>query len=276
MSAALRIVKMSGAGNDFVVIGRREAELLSDRLVPWVRRVCRRGLSVGADGVLVVEPSSPGRVRVAFLNPDGVPAFCGNGSRCAARFALIEGLSGESAILETAAGDVPARIVGDRVRLTLPPPRGGEEIAVEAAGSLFRGRFVLAGVPHFVVPVGDVSLAPVAVWGPALRSHPRFGSDGTNVDFAERLAGVVSIRTWERGVEGETLACGSGAVAAAHAARLLGWTGPAVRVAPRSGIPLDVELLGPAEAPETAILEGDARIIFEAILEREATEGFEA
>jgi diaminopimelate epimerase len=271
----VKIRKMSGAGNDFVVIGAREADALGDGLVSWTRRVCRRGLSVGADGVLVVRPSTAGKIGVAFFNPDGAPAFCGNGSRCAARFAFLEGLASESMILETAAGDVPARLVGDRVRLVLPPPRAGEMIEVEAGGTIFTGREIRSGVPHFTVVVESVARAPLEDWGPALRRHPHFGVEGTNVDLLERLADGIAVRTWERGVEGETLACGSGAVAASHAARLLGWTDRAVRVVPRSGIPLLVELPGPFDAPEKAILEGDARLVFEGSLTREATAGFD-
>jgi diaminopimelate epimerase len=179
-------------------------------------------------------------------------------------------------ILETAAGDVPARLIGDRVRLVLPPPRAGEPIEVDAGGTIFAGREIHSGVPHFTVAVGDVARAPLEAWGPALRRHPRFGADGANVDLLERRPDGIAIRTWERGVEGETLACGSGAVAAAHAARLLGWTGRAVRVLPRSGIPLLVEFPGPTEAPEAAILEGDARVVFEGSLTREATAWFDA
>ncbi|MBZ5637452.1 MAG: diaminopimelate epimerase [Acidobacteriia bacterium] len=275
MIAGMRIVKMSGAGNDFVVIGAREAEALGDGLASWARRVCRRGLSVGADGVLVVTPSSAGRIRVVFVNPDGVPAFCGNGCRCAARFAVLESLVHETLVLETSVGDVPARILGDRVRLVLPPPRAGRTLELDVSGTIVGGREVLSGVPHFVVPVVDVACAPLEAWGPALRLHPQFGTEGTNVDVMGRRHDGIAVRTWERGVEGETLACGSGAVAAAHAARLLGWTGDSVRVSPRSGIPLLVELPGPKDAPEAAILEGDARVVFEGTLAHEATLGFE-
>jgi diaminopimelate epimerase len=276
VTGPIRIVKMSGAGNDFVVLGPREAESLGDRLESWVRRVCRRGLSVGADGVLVVGPSSPGRIRVSFFNPDGAPAFCGNGSRCAARFAALEGYAAGSMILETVAGDVPARLTENGVRLTLPAPSGGEPLAVEAAGTVLDGWRIVAGVPHFVLAVADVARAPLEIWGPALRRHPAFGEEGTNVDLAERRPDGIGIRTWERGVEGETLACGSGAVAAACLARRLGWAGGTVRVVPASGIPLFVDLPGPADAPEAAVLEGDARWIFDGTLAPEATEGFEA
>src|SRR5262245_20647565 len=124
MTRPISFTKMSGAGNDFLVLDAAAWESVPDDRAAWVRAVCRRGLSVGADGVLVVAPALPGRVRVVFFNPDGVEAFCGNGSRCAARYALLRGMTNDAAMtLATAAGDVPAVVDGATVRLTLPPPR---------------------------------------------------------------------------------------------------------------------------------------------------------
>src|SRR6185503_14481644 len=121
VSADVRVTKMSGAGNDFVVLDAETAGAIPD-LPAWARRVCRRGLSVGADGVLVVGPEDGG-VRVLFLNPDGGEAFCGNGTRCAARFAVMRGFGKGTLHLRTAAGDVEAHVEGARVRLELPGPR---------------------------------------------------------------------------------------------------------------------------------------------------------
>ena len=120
-----------------------------------------------------------------------------------------------------------------------------------------------AGVPHFVVFVEEVAGAPLARWGPQVRRHPRFGERGTNLDVVSWPgSGPASIRTWERGVEGETLACGSGAVAAAHATRLAG--GPErLEILPAGGVSLTVELAGPAGEPRQAILTGDARVVYE-------------
>jgi diaminopimelate epimerase len=265
---------MSGAGNDFLVLDREASHSLGGDLVGWVRRVCRRGLSVGADGVLLVEPAGPERVRVRFYNPDGSPAFCGNGSRCAARFAHSRGFAGPSMVLETAIGELPAEILGERVRLELPPPRETGPRTLEWPGERLDGRGIDSGVPHFVVWTGSVARAPLESWGPRVRSHPAFGEAGTNLDLVARLEdGALAIRTWERGVEGETLACGSGALAAAHASRLEG--GPqSVTVLPASGVPLTVSLPGPAADPDLAILEGDARFIFEGVLGPDATRGF--
>lgn len=268
----VRFTKMSGAGNDFVVLEADEAARIDD-FEAWVRAVCRRGLSVGADGVLIVGPVDDRRVQVRFHNPDGGEAFCGNGTRCAARFAWMREWCGPEARLLTRAGEIDAEILDDRVRLHLPPPVDHGRITLHAEGLDLVGRHVIAGVPHFVVPTPDLANAPIAQLGPAFRRHPHFGSEGTNVDLvAWRRDGSLGIRTWERGVEGETLSCGSGAVASAYAAMLDG-AGGEVRVTPWSGIPLKVSFRGPAQAPFTAILEGDARVVFQATLSPEATRG---
>ena len=145
---------------------------------------------------------------------------------------------------------------------------------MEWPGQRLEGHAIDAGVPHFVVWTDPVDAAPLGSWGPAVRSHPEFGAAGSNLDLvAWRADGALALRTWERGVEGETLACGSGALAAAHAARLEG--GPeSVTVLPASGIPLTVRLPGPAARPEQALLEGDARFVFEGVPGPDATRGF--
>lgn len=268
--AGIPIVKMSGAGNDFVVLDGDAARRIGPDIVAWVRAVCRRGISVGADGVLVVEAAGPARVRVTFRNPDGGEAFCGNGSRCAARFAYARGLAPASMTLLTAWGEVPAVVSGGEVRLELAAPVDRGPLELDAAGRVWPGRLVDAGVPHFVVAVADLEAAPLPTLGPLLRSHPRLGAAGANVDFVARLApSRLAVRTFERGVENETLACGSGAVAAALCARLDG-AGEAVAVVPRSGIPLVVELPGDPARPSGARLVGEARFVFEGILSGEA------
>ncbi|HEX4825010.1 MAG TPA: diaminopimelate epimerase [Candidatus Polarisedimenticolaceae bacterium] len=268
MSHGVPFAKMSGAGNDFVVLDASTWGSITDR-VSWVRRVCRRGLSVGSDGVLVVGPEDGG-VRVVFFNPDGGEAFCGNGSRCAARFAAARGMAPRSMTLATYAGAVAAEVDGDRVRLVLPPPVDqGEIVLRDAEGSAHRARLIVAGVPHVVLRVEGLDRWPLARIAPALRRDPSLGPAGANIDAVEtESGGAVRVRTWERGVEGETLACGSGAVASALLARIQG-AGERVTVVPRSGIPLVVELPGDPRRPSSAILIGDARFVFEGALSEE-------
>ncbi len=257
------IVKMSGAGNDFVVIGPDGRASLGDRFVEWTRAVCRRGIGIGADGVLAVAPEGEDRVRVEFRNPDGSVAFCGNGTRCAARFFQRRGWIRETGVCITAVGDVPAVVRGGTVSLRLPAPVDLGPLTLETPDGAITGRRIVAGVDHFVIEAGEVDRFPLETIGPFLRSHSAFGSGGTNVDAVSFAPDDrIRIRTWERGVEGETLACGSGAVAAAAAARARG-AGEAIVVIPRSGIRLRVELPGPAGAAPYATLEGDARFLFE-------------
>lgn len=265
---------MSGAGNDFIVVGPGQQDAIGADRTSWIRRICRRRLSIGADGVLFVESSGRDRVEVGFYNPDGSEAFCGNGSRCAARFAHANGLAASRMILDTAAGEVAAEVEGESVQLRLPPPVDLGTMPLDPFEDSVRGYFVRAGVPHFVILDAGLGAGALERWGPRIRRDPRFGAEGTNFDLVTRDGlDRLDLRTWERGVEGETLSCGSGAVAAAFAARLDG--GPAtLRVVPASGIPLVVGLPGPADAPETAILTGDARFLFSAVVNDEATRGF--
>jgi len=271
----VRFTKMSGAGNDFIVLGHDAAQDLAGELPPWTRKACRRGVSVGADGVLVVEPGGEQRVRVRFFNPDGGESFCGNGSRCAARYAYLRGFANESMILGTWIGEVPARVDGEVVRLYLAPPEDRGSCRIEEDDVRVEGRLVVAGVPHFVVSVEDVTEAPLAVWGPRIRHHRHFAPGGTNVDvIGWKPDGSLAIRTWERGVEGETLACGSGAIAAAAVVRNQ-VPASGVRVVPASGVSLFVAFEQRA-GRASVVLQGDARLIFEATLDAEATSGFPA
>ncbi len=269
MSGGVRVTKMSGAGNDFLVLGASAGAALGSRIVDWARRVCRRGISVGADGVLVVEPARDGRVAVRFLNPDGSAAFCGNGSRCAARYACLEGFASDRMVLRTDWGEVPASVDGDQVTLDLPPPLDLGPRSVRLGSQDVRGRLVQAGVPHFVVAVADVRGDALSRWGPALRADLLFAPAGVNVDLVAASGDRLSIRTYERGVEGETLACGSGAVAAAFAHRLAGGS-ETVSIVPASGRTLVVTLPGSPTAPRAAILTGDARRIFDGVVTAEA------
>lgn len=260
------IAKMSGAGNDFLVIGPDERTLLGDRFVSWIRAVCLRGISVGADGVLVVEPAGGNRVGVEFRNPDGTPAFCGNGTRCGIRYAHRRGWVDECGIASTAAGEVPFEISLERVALRLPPPVDRGRMTLEVASGPVDGRLVVAGVAHFVLETEDLDGYPLSTIGPLLRFHPALGPEGANVSVIARdRPGRLRIRTWERGVEGETLACGSGAVAAAAVARYEG--GPSrIEILPRSGIPLSVFFPDPAGSPAFAELEGEARFVLDGVV----------
>jgi diaminopimelate epimerase len=275
MSVPIPFTKLSGAGNDFVVLDANAWDAIPGDRARWVRAVCRRGMSVGADGVLIVSNGGPGRVRVVFFNPDGGEAFCGNGSRCAARFATTRAGAPASMTLLTAIGEVPAVVDGAVVSLTLPPPKDLGEVVLEATSATFRGRWVVAGVPHLVFPVAGLADYPLERVGPPLRRHAALGAAGANVNLVETDGdGRVHVRTWERGVENETLSWGAGGRGAPGGARRAGGAATVV-VVPRSGTALTVILPGEPARPSFARLIGDARFVFEGALDPEATVGCE-
>lgn len=258
-------LKMHGAANDFVVVDHREA-FLAEPLEGVVRRLCDRRRGVGADGVLLVERDPELDFAMRYFNADGHAAdYCGNGARCVARFALDRGMGRAGEVrFRTAAGVQVARRDERGRGITVRfghVDRAGEPIAVESAGRSFPGRAVRAGVPHFVTGVERVEWVPVQEWGAALRHHPRFEPAGANVDFVARLApGRLAMRTYERGVEGETLACGSGAMATALWAVAEGEKAP-ITVLTAGGDELIVEV-EPDDAGYQVSLTGPAEIAF--------------
>jgi diaminopimelate epimerase len=253
-------LKMHGAANDFVVVDHRRP-FLEEPLDSLVRRLCDRRRGVGADGLLLLDPDPELDFAMRYFNSDGGAAdYCGNGARCLARLALDLGLGrGGEVRFRTAAGPQSARrtTAGVEVKFgRVAAPARGEGLA--AAGRSFEGWRVTAGVPHFVVEVPRVADVPLDAWGAALRAHPTFGAAGTNVDFLEPRDGArIAMRTFERGVEGETLACGSGAIACGLARAAAGAASPVtvetaggdtLRVRwMESGGEYDVWLEGPAE-----------------------------
>jgi diaminopimelate epimerase len=258
-------LKMHGAANDFVVIDHR-VPFFEGPLDDLVRRMCDRRRGVGADGVLLVERDADYDFAMRYFNADGRPAdYCGNGARCVARFALESGL-GELGLVRfrTAAGVQRARLAADGRRIELvfgQVERPLEPCRVEAAGRSFTGRWVKAGVPHFVIPVERVEWVPVQEWGAALRHHSRFEPEGANVDFVARLGpSRIALRTYERGVESETLACGSGAMAAAAWSAVEG-DRPPIAVMTAGGDELVVQL-DDADGGWEATLIGPAEIAY--------------
>jgi diaminopimelate epimerase len=272
MSLPSRFLKMAGGGNDFLVFegdGRDLSEEARGRLA----LVCRRGLSVGADGALFLSPSEKGRIRVDYYNADGGPAtFCANGTRCAARYAVRHGLCDGSPVLETGWGTIEARVDGESVTLSLPAvPAPLDPIPISGRGLPPTAIPMKVGVPHLVVFVrGDLGLLAIDRFGPPLRRHPAL-PEGANVNFV-RSAGEnrIAVRSWERGVEGETLSCGSGVVAAAIAASRQGLAASPVVCGTRSGVDLTVEFRDEGEVIVGVRLTGDAREIFEGDLLEEA------
>jgi len=262
---SLPFLKMHGAGNDFVVIDHRAGDL-GDDLAALVTRLCDRRRGVGADGVLLLERDPELDFAMRYFNADGrIAEYCGNGARCLARLALDLGLGRSGAVrFRTDSGIQSARRSADGRGIDLQFGRVGRPesmVTLEAAGRRFEGRPARAGVPHFVVPVERAEWVPVAEWGSALRHHPRFAPAGTNVDFVARLgASRVAMRTYERGVEAETLACGSGAIASALCAVSDGEPSP-IAVVTAGGDELIVTLR-PVDNEWDATLAGPAEVAF--------------
>lgn len=261
---ALRFWKLSGAGNDFVLI--EAAALKAARLAPATaaRRLCDRKRGVGADGLLVVDARRrPASLR--YFNADGSAAFCGNGTRCAAAWLRAHGRAGASFALDTNAGLVRAQArPSGRMAIAMPRPKALElGLTLPAAGRRWTIHFIDTGVPHAVAFVNDVDAVDVVSAGRALRRHAAFSPAGANVDFAAAAPRGLLLRTYERGVEDETLACGTGAVAVAVVAAALGRAKPPVRLLTRGGDVLTVAFRKDASGFGDVWLEGPAELVFE-------------
>ena len=258
--------KMHGGGNDFVLIDHRERFIPEAEQPGFARRVCHRQVGIGADGLILLEGSEKADFRWRFYNADGSePEMCGNGGRCAARFAVMQGIAPETLSFETLAGIIHAEVKGRRVKLAMA---GVGDFKLHQTIPLdeinVTGHFVRVGVPHLVVPVEDLEAAPVTEWGRLLRFHPMFQPAGTNVNFVSFTGPqALAIRTYERGVEDETLACGTGSVAAALVGACLGKLTSPVAVQTRGGEILNVYFKPQAGACSDVYLEGDALVVYQ-------------
>lgn len=249
--------KVSGSGNDFLALAEPAETPSPERIRAW----CRRGVSLGADGLFILRRAEGG-AAMAYFNSDGRPAdLCLNGTRCAAQLAFHLGWAGTAVEVLTGAGGVAARRLDEgRVAVELPAPEEPREMALEAGGIRRAGYRVRVGVPHFVlVWPEELGEAPVRELGAEIRSHPDLGSEGANVNFV-RFPGRhrMEIRTFERGVEDETLSCGTGVLAGAAAGIAAGLAGLPLKALTQGGFELEVDA-----DPGTGrwLLSGDARVI---------------
>ena len=259
--------KMSGSGNDFVVVDAT-TEAADDLLNPvTVQAICARATGIGADGLVLLQPSRQADFRMTYLNSDGSRAdLCGNASLCATRLASELGVlkgAGREYRMETDSGVLDVRLLDDSPEVDLQPV---SEVRAELPLRLEDGErrigFALAGVPHLVVRVDDVSTVDVVGRGRPLRSHESLPA-GANVNFVSPDAsGGWRIRTFERGVEGETLACGTGSVATAILLAEWGEASERVALSTRSGRILKVRLIRLPNGWQPS-LAGEARVVFE-------------
>lgn len=268
--------KMSGVGNDFILIDNRAGALRGIDLAGLARGACRRRVSLGADGLILIEPPrAGGDFSMRTFNPDGGEvAMCGNAARCVARFAYAHGLAGAAMTIDTQGGPVRAWVtdIGARVQLqvTAPPslnrslPAGGQALTLHTV--------TVSGAPHAVLFYPGVVQAPTETihqLGAAIRYHPEF-PEGINANFVEvEDRHCLRQRTYERGVEAETLACGTGAAASVVIGASLGLVDSPVRVLVAGG-ELEVAFERQGEGFVGIFLAGAARFVAEGRLHREA------
>jgi len=258
--------KMHGGGNDFVLLDHREQFFPEEEQSRLARRVCAPRVGVGADGLILIEDSARADFRWRFYNADGSEAeMCGNGARCAARFAVINGIAQPRLTFETLAGLIEAEVLNHQVRVGMADVGGFRlDLSIPLEGKTLAGHFMKVGVPHTVLLVDNLEEAPVKQLGREVRFHQMFSPAGTNVNFvSSKSPHALEIRTYERGVEEETLACGTGAVAAALITAKLGKTNSPVTVYTRGGEMLVVTFRMHGDKVTEVFLEGEALVVYQ-------------
>ncbi|MCP4343341.1 MAG: diaminopimelate epimerase [Desulfobulbaceae bacterium] len=267
--------KMSGTGNDFVIIDNRTIAIPLADQPELARKICRRMFSVGADGLIFIEESTKADFGWNFYNADGsVAEMCGNGSRCAARFAYRHKIAGKKMKLETLAGIIEAEICeeDDVVRVKMTQPFDFRlDLSLRLDDVEHPVAYVNTGVPHAVIFLQEDDV-PVKKWGRKVRFHELFEPRGSNANFVKVLEdGRLKVRTYERGVEDETMACGTGAVAAALFASMLKGMDAPVEVITSGGDMLTILFdLHDGPVAENVYLQGPTRLICTGNLTAEA------
>ncbi len=262
---------MSGSGNDFILIDNRRGLLRNFKgrqINRFAAAVCAHRMSVGGDGLILIEPAKnpkQAHFRWRLFNADGTEAeLSGNGGRCAARFAYLKKIAPAKMVFETLAGPIRAEIKGTNVKIQMPAPQALQlNVKIPVGDKTYVGHFLNTGVPHTVLFVDDPASVEVVPLGRAIRHHVLFQPAGTNVNFATiRTPRLVKMRTYERGVEDETLACGTGAVATALIAGALGQGRSPMTLRQQSGMALRVYYRWDGRNFSDVFLEGDARVAY--------------
>lgn len=264
MSKPIPFYKMVASGNDFVVIDNRK-QIVKDALA-LTRKICALHTGVGADGILLVEKSRKADFKMRILNSDGSEAeACGNGFRCIALYAREKMGYPAEFQFESLSGLIQARVSKNSVRVQLVKPTEIKLRAeIQVMGHRLHYSFINTGVPHTVIFVEGLPKIDVEGLGRAVRNHDRFKPRGTNVNFVEvKTNRDIHVRTYERGVENETLACGTGSTASALASALLEYTRPPVQVKTSGGEILTVDFKRSGDKITNVTLEGEAKFVFE-------------
>ena len=265
----LRFTKMNGAGNDFILFDNRTRGIDLDR--NQIAQLCDRHRGIGADGILLLEkPTNRADFRMRYFNADGGEAeMCGNGARCFARFANKVGEQKGRISFETPAGVISAELKDDLVTLRMTEPTALRlNVDLPIAGENKTVHFINSGVPHVVIPVSKIDDADVRREGAAIRHHKMFSPNGANVNFIEKRGpNKIAIRTYERGVEDETLACGTGIVASALIFAANEKSSSPITVLARGGDELQVGFEKVEGGFRNVTLTGPAEFVFEGTIE---------
>lgn len=278
MSTDITFYKMSGSGNDFILVDNRANIIRPEIAADMARSLCRRKVSVGADGLILIENDKEVDFSWRFFNADGSNAeMCGNGGRCAARLANMLGICGSHLAFRTLAGIIRAEVLGTRVKLQMTAPHDLRlDERLELNGLNVITHFINTGVPHtvFILDTPEaLERQDVVNEGREVRYHSQYSPAGTNVNFVALLGQkTMAIRTYERGVEDETLACGTGATAVALVAAAKGMVEPPVDVRTRSGETLTIYFDAGERVPEEVYMEGEATVIYQGQLWQEAVD----
>ena len=264
-----RFTKMNGAGNDFILFDNRTGDIDLDR--NQIVQLCDRHRGIGADGILLLEkPTNHADFRMRYFNADGGEAeMCGNGARCFARFANTVGGQKAKISFETPAGVISAELKGDLVTLRMTEPTDLRlNVDLPIAGENKTVHFINSGVPHVVIPVAKIADVDVQHEGASIRHHKMFSPNGVNVNFIEKRGpNKIAIRTYERGVENETLACGTGIVASALIFAATENTRGPIQVIARGGDELHVDFQTIDCSFRNVTLTGPAEFVFEGTVE---------
>ncbi len=260
--------KMSGAGNDFILIDNRQYNL--NNIEKLVRKWCQRRTGIGADGLILIEESEKSDFAISYFNADGgEAALCGNGTRCAAMEGYRLKLANKKMQIQTKAGIIECEIIDkENVKIAMPIPtnlRLNLMVMINQDKQIVN--FVNIGVPHTILFYDDIEKIPLLKIAPILRHHSLWGDDGANVNIAQIInKQTIKIRTYERGVENETLACGTGATATAYIANILKLVTPPIYIKTASNETLTIHFLNEKENIEKLYLEGPTKTIYEGII----------
>lgn len=269
----ISFTKMSGTGNDFVIIDHRTPIIALADQSEFARLICRRMVGVGADGLILIESCPDADFSWRFYNADGsIAEMCGNGGRCAARFAFHHGIADRKMKFRTLAGLITAEVGDETVRLQMTTPHQYcPARAIELSGTNFDVFHLNTGVPHAVVFVENLDVQ-VKNWGKTIRHHPLFQPAGANANFVKIVSdNEIQVRTYERGVEDETLACGTGCVASAIMAGLHKGVKSPVRVHTSGGDILTITFdLQDGPRVDNVFLQGPTRTIYTGSLTAES------